>query len=88
MPKKYVRKWAHFESGKMGGWSKSLPQTQRRAILEKLVKKDSYATVVRRLLQLRNVTEDQETVLKASNDMLYLRKKFKDRPAVHKGRLC
>lgn len=86
--KKYVRKWAHFESGKMGGWSKKLPQSKRREILEKLVKKDSYATVVRRLLQLRNVTKDQETVLKASNDMLYLRKKFKDRPAVHKGRMC
>jgi hypothetical protein len=86
--KKYVRKWAHFESGKMGGWSKSLPQAQRRAILEKLVKKDSYATVVRRLLQLRNVTKDQETILKASNDMLYLRKKFKSHLIVHKGKLC
>ncbi len=86
--KKYARKWAHFESGKMGGWSKSLPQSQRRAILEKLTKRDSYATVVRRLLQLRNVTKDQETVLKASADMLYLRKKFKDRPVVHKGRMC
>ena len=80
MPKKYVRKWAHFESGKMGGWSKKRPQTKRREILEKLVRRDSYATVIRRLLQLRNVTKDQETVLKASNDMLYLRKKFKARP--------
>ncbi len=88
MPKKYVRKWAHFESGKLGGWSKSLPQTKRRRILEKLVKRDGYAPVIRRLLQLRNVTKDQETVMKASNDMLYLRKKFRDRPVVHKGRMC
>jgi hypothetical protein len=86
--KKYVRKWAHFESGKMGGWGKKLPQAQRRAILEKLVKRDSYATVIRRLLQLRNVTKDQETVLKASNDMIYLRKKFKGHLVVHKGKLC
>ena len=85
--KKYVRKWAHFESGKMGGWSKKLPQSTRREILEKLVKRDSYATVIRRLLQLRNVTKDRETVRKASADMSYLRKKFKDRSTVHK-RVC
>jgi len=85
--KKYVRKWAHFESGKLGGWSKKLPQSKRREILEKLVKRDSYATVVRRLLQLRNVTKDQETLTKATSDMLYLKKKFKEHPVVHK-RVC
>jgi len=85
--KKYVRKWAHFEGGKLGGWSKKLPQSKRREILEKLVKRDSYATVVRRLLQLRNVTKDQETVTKATADMLYLKKKFKEHPVVHK-RVC
>ena len=88
MPKKYVRKWAHFESGKLGGWTKKLPQTERRAILEKLVKRDGYAPVIRRLLQLRNVTKDQETVMKASADMIYLRQKFRERPVVHKGRMC
>ena len=86
--KKYVRKWAHFESGKLGGWGKNVPQAQRRIILEKLVKRDGYAPVIRRLLQLRNVTKDQQTVLKASNDMLYLRKKFRDRPVAHKGKMC
>ncbi len=88
MPKKYVRKWAHFESGKLGGWSKKLAQAERRAILEKLVKRDGYAPVIRRLLQLRNVTKDQETVMKASADMIYLRQKFRERPVVHKGRMC
>jgi len=88
MAKKYIRKWAHFESGKLGGWSKKLPQTKRRAILEKLVKRDGYAPVIRRLLQLRNVTKDQETVMKASADMIYLRQKFRERPVVHKGRMC
>ncbi len=88
MPKKYVRKWAHFESGKLGGWSKSLPQAQRRLLLEKLVRRDGYAPVIRRLLQLRNVTKDQETVKKASADMIYLRKTFRDRPVKHKGRMC
>lgn len=83
-----IRKWAHFESGKLGGWSKSLPQVKRRALLVKLVKRDGYAPVVRRLLQLRNVTKDQETVYKASTDMIFLRKKFRDRPVVHKGKMC
>ena len=88
MPKKYVRKWAHFESGKLGGWSKKLPQSERREILEKLVKRDGYAPVIRRLLQLRNVTKDQETVKKATADMVHLRKTFRERPVAHKGRMC
>jgi len=86
--KKYVRKWAHFESGKLGGWSKKLPQAERRKLLEKLVKRDGYAPVIRRLLQLRNVTKDQETVRKATADMAYLRKTFREVPGVHKRRVC
>ena len=81
---KYIRKWAHFEGGKLGGWSKKLPQTKRRTLLKKMVKKDGYATVIRRLLQLRNVTKDKETVAKTTSDMEYLRKKFRNAPAVHK----
>ena len=85
---KNVRKWAKFKEGGLGGWSKSLPVKERRLILEKLVKRDSYATVVRRLLQLRNVTKDQATVKAASDDMHYLRQKFKEHPVAHKGRMC
>ncbi|GEM_PF-4673004 len=81
---KNIRKWAHFEGGKLGGWSKKLPQTKRRPLLEKMVKKDSYATVIRRLLQLRNVTKDKETVTKATSDMEYLRKKYRTAPSAHK----
>ncbi len=84
---KKVVKWAHFESGKLGGWSKKLPQTKRRSLLENLVKKDGYATAVRRLLQLRNVTKDKETVKKATVDMDYLRKKFRDKLRF-KRRIC
>ena len=87
MAKKYVRKWAKFKTGGLGGWSKKLAQTKRRNILEKLVKKEGYATIVRRLLQLKNVTKDKETVKKASSDMLYLRKKFRSVPSAHK-RVC
>jgi len=85
---KSVRKWAHFESGKLGDWSKALLQAKRRELLVKLVKRDGYAPVIRRLLQLRNVTKDQETVFKASHDMMYLRKTFRERPVVHKGKMC
>ncbi|MBI4141765.1 hypothetical protein HY484_02465 [Candidatus Woesearchaeota archaeon] len=79
-----VKKWAHFKSGKLGGWSKILPQTKRRFVLEKLVRRDSYATVVRRLLQLRNVTKDKETITKATSDMRHLKKKFRDNSFVHR----
>ena len=74
---KKVVKWAKFEEGSLGGWKKAMPAAKRREILEKLVKKDSYATVVRRLLQLHNVTKDEETVKKAAADMAYLKKKFR-----------
>ena len=79
-------KWAHFEAGKLGGWSKKLPQAKRHSLLEKLVKKDGYATAVRRLLQLRNVTKDKETIKKATSDMAYLKKKFRGKRP--KSRAC
>lgn len=85
---KKVVKWAHFESGKLGGWSKKLTQTKRHSLLEKLVKRDGYATAVRRLLQLRNVTKDKETVSKATSDMAYLRKKFRNKSSRSKSRVC
>ena len=79
-----TRKWAKFEEGALGGWKKDLPAIKRRAILSKLVKKDSYATVVRRLLQLHNVTKDKPTVKATSADMEFLKKKFKSKPVVRK----
>ncbi|MBI4146201.1 hypothetical protein HY489_02590 [Candidatus Woesearchaeota archaeon] len=82
-----MKKWAHFESGKLGGWSKSLLQSKRRSLLERLVKRDGYAPVIRRLLQLRNVTKDQETAKKATADMLHLKKVFREHP-VGRKRVC
>lgn len=83
-----THKWAKFKSGALGGWHKDLSTSKRRLILVKLVKKDGYATVVRRLLQLRNVTKDTATVRAASDDMHFLRETFKERPVKHKGRMC
>ena len=64
-------------SGHLYGWSKNLSATKRRGILEKAIKKSSYATIVRRLNQLRNVTKDQSTKKVAQSDMIYLKKKYR-----------
>jgi len=78
-----VRKWAKFK-GHLG-WKKNMPQAERHALLERKVKQDGYATVIRKLLQLANVTKDAGTKKNARADMEYLRKKFRSRP---KGRGC
>ena len=72
-----IRKWAKIIPGHLYGWSKSLSDTRRHAILNAAVKKDSYATVVRRLNQLRNVTKDRETKRVAKKDMEYLKKRYR-----------
>jgi hypothetical protein len=80
-----VRKWAKFK-GHLG-WKKEFSTTKRRKLLEAKVKRDGYAPIIRKLLQLANVTKDTETKQKAREDMDYLRKKF--RPAGRpKGKGC
>ena len=74
---KYVRKWARFGTGFLRGWTKKLPDKTRLDLLKKMVKKESYATIVRRLNQLRNVTKDQETKKKATKDMAALKKIYR-----------
>ena len=71
------RKWARIVPGYLYGWEKTQADSTRHAILNKAVKKDSYATIIRRLNQLRNVTKDRETKLIVKKDMDYLKKKYK-----------
>jgi hypothetical protein len=71
------RKWAKIVPGHLYGWKKEQSDMLRHAILNKAVKKDSYATIIRRLNQLRNVTKDKETKLAVRKDMEYLKKKYK-----------
>ena len=78
-----LRKWAKFK-GHLG-WKKDMPQAARRTLLERKVRSSGYATVIRKLLQLANVTRDAGTKQKARADMAYLRKKFRSRP---KGSGC
>jgi len=70
-------KWAKFEEGGLKRWKKTYSAAKRREILEKAVKKDGYTTIVRRLIQLRNVTKDEDTVKKANADWQYLKKKYR-----------
>ena len=70
-----VIKWAKVKSGGLYGWKKTQADSTRHAILNKAVKKDSYATIVRRLNQLRNITKDKETKKLMEKDMAYLKKK-------------
>lgn len=74
MPKK-IRKWAKVVKGGLYGWKKTQNDLSRHSILDKAVKKDSYATIVRRLNQLRNITKDRETRKVMEKDMDYLKKK-------------
>lgn len=72
-----MKKWAKIEKGHLYGWKKTQSNAKRRAVLSSAVKKDSYATIVRRLNQLKNVTRDIGTKKVVAKDMLFLKKRFK-----------
>lgn len=72
-----VRKWAKFEEGFLKGWKKDKSDMARHRVLNKLVGEESYATVVRRLNQLRNVTKDKETKKVCEKDMKYLKERYR-----------
>jgi len=71
------RKWAKIIPGGLYGWKKTQIAFTRHRILNKAVKKDSYATIMRRLNQLRNITKDKQTKDLMVKDMLYLKKKYR-----------
>ncbi len=71
------RKWAKVVPGHLYGWKKSQSDSTRQKILNAAVKKDSYATIVRRLNQLRNLTKDRQTKSVIRKDMGYLKKKYR-----------
>ena len=72
-----VKKWAKVVPGHLYGWKKTQSDLTRRRILSTAVKKDSYATIVRRLNQLHNLTKDQETKITLKKDMEYLKAKYR-----------
>ena len=75
-------KWAHFVPGALGTWTKDKSHIARKRLLNALVNKVGYATVIRRLNQLANVTQDYKTTKLARKDMLSLMKQH--RPEAYK----
>jgi hypothetical protein len=69
-PKK--KRWAKVVPGELAGWKKSKTQKARLAALEKLIKKDGYTTVIRRLNQMANLSWDLGTVKKMRSDIMKL----------------
>lgn len=69
---KCVKPLPRPKKGKLYGWKKDLPAAARRAILVKAVKKDGYATIVRRLNLLVNISSDQPTRMIARQDMVWM----------------
>lgn len=56
---------------------KTQADSTHHTILNRVVKKDSYATIIRCLNQLKNVTKDKQTKSVVKKDMEYLKKKYK-----------
>jgi hypothetical protein len=75
--KKWFKPKRRLGNSRIGYWSKSLPAKKRRRILDYLVKKRGYATVIRELNALRNVSTDRETDKACTSDMYYLKRKYR-----------
>lgn len=76
LKKKWVNK-VEVKEGGLGGWKADSTFTTRRLVLNRLVKKEGYATVVRRLNFLSNVSRDGDVRYVARRDMEYLRNKWR-----------
>lgn len=75
-------KWSkniHFERGGLHGWCSHCGAVSRHEALERAVKSDGYATVVRRLNAIANLDENQnrETTRVARADEKWLHAKYR-----------
>lgn len=73
------RKWSKgidIKEGALQGWQKTLPQKRRLQILRRVIRDDGYATTIRRLNFLRNISRDPGTDRAAKADMLALQREF------------
>ena len=71
------KQWFEPKEGALRGWQASMPATERRRILRGIVRREGYATAVRRLNALRNVSTNREADHAAKMDMEYLRRKYR-----------
>ena len=74
-----TKKWApkKIKEGGLGGWSKDLSAEKRHKILERVKSKSGYATVIRRLNFLNNISDDPATKRAAKSDMTFMQKKYR-----------
>lgn len=66
------KRWARFGPGYLPGWKKDKPISERHAALERQVRREGCVTVIRKLTQLRNVTTDPATEIRARIDAGWL----------------
>lgn len=58
-------------------WSKDKSDKYRHSVLSCIVNRDGYATAVRKMVSLSNVTKDSATERKARKDYKWLKKKYR-----------
>lgn len=66
------RRWAKFGPHYLPGWGKDKSPAARHAALRRQVKREGCRTVIQKLTQLRNVTADKPTELRARVDAGWL----------------
>lgn len=64
--------------GFLRGWKKSQSAGTRHRILAKLIRRDSYATISRRLTALKNVSPDRGTDRAVNADLNWMREKYRE----------
>jgi hypothetical protein len=67
-----AKRFAKFEPGYLPGWGKDKSAGERHAALRRQTVREGCVTVIRRLTQLRNVTTDRPTEMKAKADAKWL----------------
>lgn len=66
------RRWAKFGPNYLPGWSKKKSAPARHAALRRQVRREGCRTVIQKLTQLRNVTTDKPTEIRARVDAGWL----------------
>ncbi len=78
------RKWSrhvHLKSGGMKGWCALCPAARRRRAISAVVRADGYATAVRRLNFLRNVSNrrsNRKLYNVATRDITWMKRRWGD----------
>lgn len=67
-----AKRFAKFGPGYLPGWGKDKSEGERHAALRRQTAREGCVTVIRRLTQLRNVTTDRPTEMRAKADAKWL----------------